>query len=398
MLPRSGLAPLSLHCHLRYRHEFGTALAVKFGGGGPVFVPECIIIATETIFYDTLHAALSCLLTSLPEAPVHSSSSLALSCADEMKSHTTSVITVVNTGSGKSTLDLLLDSLACDVPPPGMSLYLQIGNSSLHCQRPDPRDLPLADIDFAPLLRALDSRNTARLLMLMLLEPQVVLIADSIEHLFPTVVALMELLYPFVWSFPVVPVLPPSRLSFLDSPHPYIVGVHRSCVPRGRLPSNILVVDIGQNTLTVPPSVSCEGLDEVEAIFESRISACKDALWACAIPPEAAQSAEFAKSKVIPESLIAPGAWGTASVGNGSSTHAAVDALRLNVAADFSRILFRYPLYLQTPSPGVVFDAPAFAAASDHSAFVRALSFTKMFTGIALMFASFIPLGCPTMF
>ena len=365
MLPQSGRAPLALHCHLCYRHEFGTALSIKYGGGGAIYVPECIIVASETVFHDTLREALSSFLKSVSITPSLSTSSVVAT-----NSASTSIVTVVN--SRISTLQTLLKTLELDVPPPGMPLYLQIGQVMLHCPRPDVRDLPLADIDFAPLLRALDSRNLARLLIFLLLEPQIVLIADSVEHLFPSVMALMHLAFPFSWTFPVVPVLPPSRLSFLESPHPYIVGIHRSCVPRGRLQSNVLVADLSQNTLTVPPSCSREDFDNVQTMLESRVTACKHALLG---------KTESWKSSALPDDVVAPGAYGTASAGNSSGMHAAVESLRLNIAADLSQIFFRYPLYLQTPNHAVLFDSIAFAAASEEfHDFVQAVSSTKSFS------------------
>jgi hypothetical protein len=365
MLPQSGRAPLALHCHLCYRQEFGTALSIKYGGGGAIYVPECIIVASETVFHDTLREALSCFLKSVSITPRLSTSSVVAT-----NSASTSIVTVVN--SSISTLQTLLKTLELDVPPPGMPLYLQIGQFMLHCPRPDVRDLPLADIDFAHLLRGLDSRNLARLLIFLLLESQIVLIADSVEHLFPSVMALMHLAYPFSWAFPVVPVLPPSRLSFLESPHPYIVGIHRSCVPRGRLQSNVLVADLSQNTLTVPPSFSREDLDNVQTMLESRITACKHALLG---------KTESGKSSALPDDVVAPGAYGTASAGNSSGMHAAVESLRLNIAADLSQIFFRYPLYLQTPNHAVLFDSVAFAAASEEfHDFVQAVCSTKSFS------------------
>lgn len=398
MLPRSGLLPLYLHCRLSYRHEFGTALAVKYGGGGAVYVPECLVVSSESLFHETLCEALSLF--------VSSPSSLSRTfIAPTIGIDERACVTVIHKEITRAPmLEELANALTCDVPPPKMPLYLQIASSAVHCQRPDARDLPLADLDFAPLLRALDSRNVARLLVLLMArEPQLVLVSDTVGQLFPTASALLELLYPFTWSHAFVPVLPPSLLAFLDSPHPYILGVHRPCVPRGRLPSHVIVADLAHDTLTVPPELSDCGLEEVVSLIETRISACKDALskahkeglLSSYTQPhiQSNQSAETA-SAFLPSHVRALGAWGSASACSGAGVHSSVEALRQGVAQDLSQFLYRYPLFLHAPKlaaskqahraslDGVTFDAAAFSNSSDeHVPFVRAISATKMFTG-----------------
>jgi hypothetical protein len=272
MLPRSGLPPLFLHCRFSYRCESGTPLSVQYGAGGPVYVPECLVVASEATFHDSLSTALSMFCDeneALSSPPISAPNGAGSGTEAWAAAHHT---------SRASMLEALASALACEVPPPRMPLYIQVGHTPVHCQRPDTRDLPLADLDFAPLLRSLEARNVARLLVLLLCkEPQVVLISDAINDLFPAACALIELMYPFIWSHSFVPVLPPSLLSFLDSPHPYLLGIHRPCVPRGRIPSHVVVVDLTYNTVSVPASVSEAGFDALVSLFESRIAECTQA-------------------------------------------------------------------------------------------------------------------------
>jgi hypothetical protein len=297
MLPRSGLPPLFLHCRLSYKREDGSSLASKYGtgGGGPVYVPECLVVASEAAFHETLSTALSLfsaenaetLSPTVPPAQGHGDDNDAVATATDNTAGTKntksasqrdSSAAAASHTSGVSMLETLASTLTCEVPPPRMPLYLQVGHTPVHCQRPDYRELPLADIDFAPLLRSLDARNVARLLTLLLCkEPQVVLISDNIDHLFPAACALIDLMYPFVWSHSFVPVLPPSLLSFLDSPHAYLLGVHRPCVPRGRIPSHVVVVDLTYNTVSVPAALSEATFDGVLTLLEARIHNCVQA-------------------------------------------------------------------------------------------------------------------------
>ena len=106
-------------------------------------------------------------------------------------------------------------------PAPGRELSLSVAGAAVAVSRPPAGELPLADVDFAPLLRALDAGVLCRALLLLLTaEPSLLVIADDATQLFPAITALLALLYP---PHPTPHPLPRTKWTRRVS-HPVLIG------------------------------------------------------------------------------------------------------------------------------------------------------------------------------
>ena len=62
------------------------------------------------------------------------------------------------------------------------------------------------------------------------------------EELFPIIDALRSFLYPFTWRHTLIPNLPATYLIELDGPFPFLLGIARPVLPRGRVRAYSLCV------------------------------------------------------------------------------------------------------------------------------------------------------------
>lgn len=251
-------------------------------------VTECIVVASESAFHLSLSTALSLFAAGL--APND-----------------------IVPGRARGTLEHLAASLSSYAPPPSMPLYLQIWGNAVHCQRPDQRELPLSDVDYAPLLLSLRPVDVARLIALLLSgRAQIIFVSSSIEQLFPAISSLQSLIYPFTWPYPVLHVVPAVLAGSIDSPMPYILGFQRETLPESGVPPSVVTADMDSGTLTIPKNQLEEEVLSLASLFLPHVQAAREKL-------DAVAERAMEKSEVI-QQVIAPGAWGSASAGRGAST------------------------------------------------------------------------------
>jgi hypothetical protein len=65
-----------------------------------------------------------------------------------------------------------------------------------------------------------------------------VIFLSKLEHLVPSIEALLALMYPFSWPYVYIPLLPLGLLDFLETPLPFIIGLCKESlgkVPVGQL-------------------------------------------------------------------------------------------------------------------------------------------------------------------
>jgi hypothetical protein len=231
LLPQGNGSGFYLHCFLRYREEASEG----------VWLPEVLFIATRWGFHQTLCKVLRLFAEG---SALHGR---------------------VDEAWGPSHAQALATLLAVDPPAPGKPLYLQVREQAVHVQRPVTRDLPLADIDFAVLFSWLDLALIQRILVLLILaEPRMLMVADDADVLFPIIQALVSLIYPFKWRNTLIPNLPATWIMELDAPYPFILGITRPALPRGRVPTEtVCQVDATHKTISLPPKVA--GVEDSEA-------------------------------------------------------------------------------------------------------------------------------------
>ena len=374
VLPQGNGAGIYLHCYLRYREEPSEG----------VWLPEALFIATRWPYHSTLAHALRLFVEGLPAGDA------------------------VREPWGKSHALALATHFAVDPPLPARPLYLQIREQAVHVQRPAARDLPLADIDYAVLFRCLDVTSIKRLLVLLLLgEPRMLVIADDTEILFPVIQALVSLLYPFSWKHTLMPNLPATYLMELDAPFPFILGITRPALPRGRVPSNVCQVDATHKTLSLPPQQTAiensEGGRQLVDILDSAFQDFTDDVRK-ATDDSAGGDWSFEAVFEKGSGVQAPGAWGSSSSGasgGGAQLHGCIETLRNSMCSKLAAVLFRYPLFVragagesdnhnqggtrgQHGNSTVKLDMGGFMCASEFPALLQDLSKTQMLSQLVL--------------
>jgi hypothetical protein len=116
------------------------------------------------------------------------------------------------------------------LPPPGkISVLYKTSAFTINFVRPTVNSLPLADVPFELLFRALDIQNILLLWSSVLLEFKVVLHSKHTALLGIVCESITSLLYPFRWFHIYIPLLPLPLVQYVHCPCPYIIGVN---VPR----------------------------------------------------------------------------------------------------------------------------------------------------------------------
>eukprot|EP01127_Copromyxa_protea_P017085 TRINITY_DN5170_c0_g1_i1.p1 TRINITY_DN5170_c0_g1~~TRINITY_DN5170_c0_g1_i1.p1 ORF type:complete len:894 (-),score=162.66 TRINITY_DN5170_c0_g1_i1:174-2855(-) len=154
--------------------------------------------------------------------------------------------------SGTSGIFPLFDILnsACNLPPPGTSLDLSAPFSELVRPTFSSVDTPFGQPNFKYLLEALSPENILILFSAICSESRVLMYSENITILSNCVFSAVSLLYPFSWEHILVPLLPPSMLSYCSAPMPFVIGLHASHLQEVmQLPlEEILFIDLDSNT------------------------------------------------------------------------------------------------------------------------------------------------------
>ncbi|KAL3072106.1 hypothetical protein niasHS_016281 [Heterodera schachtii] len=156
---------------------------------------------------------------------------------------------------------LLLEVLPADLMPIPMEFAL-----------PDHTRLSLVDFPLHLPLELLQIDAILQILTAIMLEYKVILQSRNCNAVSVCVMALVALLYPLEYMFPVIPLLPvfmPSAEQLLLAPTPYIIGVPASFFPcKGiQVPSDVLLVDLDTNEICPPtdPTIRIPKMPQPEA-------------------------------------------------------------------------------------------------------------------------------------
>ena len=84
-----------------------------------------------------------------------------------------------------------------------------------------------SEVSILPLLEKLGVETFLKLLSAALCEKRIIFIADEVEELSSSVLALASMLHPFQWQHIFIPLLPSKLLSYAAAPVPYIIGVRK---------------------------------------------------------------------------------------------------------------------------------------------------------------------------
>ncbi len=86
---------------------------------------------------------------------------------------------------------------------------------------------------------------------------QVLVVADDAHTLMPLLHCLTTLMYPLSWRHAFIPILPATNLMELDSPFPFLLGITRAALPRGRAPPNVCHVHPSLKTHSLTYAAVC---------------------------------------------------------------------------------------------------------------------------------------------
>jgi hypothetical protein len=162
-----GTPHIFLHCFVRYREEVAEG----------VWLPEALFIATRWAY----HKAFARVLRLFAEACLFAEGHAGGSSAGGNGSGAT----VAWGAAHVKELAAVVDRCA-GAPRPGQQVCMHVAQTAVVMERPGAHDLPLADVDHLALFRCLDLHCIQRLLVLLMLgEPQVLLVADDAHMLMP---------------------------------------------------------------------------------------------------------------------------------------------------------------------------------------------------------------------
>nr|XP_018672670.1 MAP kinase-activating death domain protein isoform X3 [Ciona intestinalis] len=153
--------------------------------------------------------------------------------------------------------------ISCPVPLPGKNkVTLQLLPPCVQTPStialPDPTRLTLLDFPLHLPLELLGIELCLSTLTAVMLEHKVILISRDYNALTMSIMALISMLYPLQYMFPVIPLLPqcmPGSEQLLLAPTPYVIGLPSSFIESKKhfnFPNDVWTVDLDANKLTPP--------------------------------------------------------------------------------------------------------------------------------------------------
>ena len=118
--------------------------------------------------------------------------------------------------------------------------------------RPAPNKLPLNDIDLSYLFQHISVEHIVAIFSCILVERKCVFVSSEYNRLMMITECLLYLIQPFSYQSVYIPVLPLQLIDFLSAPMSYIIGINRSYMPDDSLLTDILIVDIDNDSIYTP--------------------------------------------------------------------------------------------------------------------------------------------------
>uniref|UniRef100_H2Y625 UDENN domain-containing protein n=1 Tax=Ciona savignyi TaxID=51511 RepID=H2Y625_CIOSA len=138
--------------------------------------------------------------------------------------------------------------------------------------------------------------NVLNILCAALVDQKLLFYSCSYSRLSEACNALTALMYPFVYSYPYVPILPQHILEYTSSPTPFLIGIHSSLKNELHELLDVITVDLDGGVISIPECVNIPMIPEpyytnvVEALTKVL---CPDLVVAdYAYPPEQVKSSE----------------------------------------------------------------------------------------------------------
>ncbi|CAG9540111.1 unnamed protein product [Cercopithifilaria johnstoni] len=132
---------------------------------------------------------------------------------------------------------------------------------------PDHTRFSFVDFPLHLPLELLGIDTAIKVMAAIMLESKVVLQSRNYNAVSMCVLALVALMYPLEYMFPVIPLLPsfmPSAEQLLYAPTPFVIGVPASFFAHKAIdiPNDVIVVDLDMNQLLIPDDISIPDMPE----------------------------------------------------------------------------------------------------------------------------------------
>ncbi|KAJ6252155.1 c-myc promoter binding protein [Anaeramoeba flamelloides] len=125
--------------------------------------------------------------------------------------------------------------------------------------------------DFKILFSCLSLENIILIWGAILKERKLLFISRSLEYLTPCIYGFLTLIYPFKWSYPLIPILPLSFNEVFQSPVPYIIGCLSSILEIAFPDGDEIIIDLDSNYIvsnepitSLPPRIYKTLLDKLK--------------------------------------------------------------------------------------------------------------------------------------
>uniref|UniRef100_A0A8B9JPX8 SET binding factor 2 n=1 Tax=Astyanax mexicanus TaxID=7994 RepID=A0A8B9JPX8_ASTMX len=159
---------------------------------------------------------------------------------------------------------LVASLLTCMVPVAGGSqklFSLGAGDRQL-IQTPLNDNLPVTTKSVALLFQQLGIQNVLSLFCAVLTEHKVLFHSTSYQRLEEACRALEALMFPLKYSYPYIPILPSRLLEMLNSPTPFIMGVHSMFQSEIHELLDVIIADLDGGTIKIPECIHLSQLPE----------------------------------------------------------------------------------------------------------------------------------------
>uniref|UniRef100_W5KEV6 SET binding factor 2 n=1 Tax=Astyanax mexicanus TaxID=7994 RepID=W5KEV6_ASTMX len=159
---------------------------------------------------------------------------------------------------------LVASLLTCMVPVAGGSqklFSLGAGDRQL-IQTPLNDNLPVTTKSVALLFQQLGIQNVLSLFCAVLTEHKVLFHSTSYQRLEEACRALEALMFPLKYSYPYIPILPSRLLEMLNSPTPFIMGVHSMFQREIHELLDVIIADLDGGTIKIPECIHLSQLPE----------------------------------------------------------------------------------------------------------------------------------------
>jgi hypothetical protein len=136
------------------------------------------------------------------------------------------------------------------LPPLGkIQVQYTIGTQTILVKRPPENELPLSDISYEQIFKALSVDNILFLIHCILNERQILFHSKNYSLLGTVTEGLCSLIFPFHWHHVFIPLLPKQCLEFICAPVPYIMGTRSEFLYDLQIPNEVVRVDLDRNEI-----------------------------------------------------------------------------------------------------------------------------------------------------